>query len=59
MKLWEHPLLFYRRISSWPPVWMQIYGQEDKTQRWWSAASLVMDSRLTPIPRERLESLKL
>src|SRR5215475_11818619 len=30
MKLREHPLLSYRGIPSWPPVWLWTAGQEDK-----------------------------
>ena len=30
MKLREHPLLSYRGIPSWPPVWLWTAVQEDK-----------------------------
>jgi hypothetical protein len=30
MKLREHPLLSYRGVPSWPPVWMWIDGQDNQ-----------------------------
>jgi len=30
MELREHPLLSYRGLASWPPVWLWVDGQEDK-----------------------------
>jgi hypothetical protein len=30
MKLREHPLLSYRGIPSWPPVWSWIDGEENE-----------------------------
>ena len=33
MELRDHPLLLYRGLSSWPPIWTWIDGQEDKNPR--------------------------
>ena len=30
MELRKHPLLSYRGLPSWPPVWLWVDGQEDK-----------------------------
>jgi hypothetical protein len=33
MELRNHPLMSYRRLSSWPPTWVWIGGNEDKQLR--------------------------
>jgi hypothetical protein len=30
MLLRDHPLMSYKGFPSWPPVWLWIYGEEDK-----------------------------
>jgi hypothetical protein len=30
MQLRDHPLMFYRGVRNWPPVWTRIRGREDK-----------------------------
>ena len=53
MQLRDHPLMFYRGIRNWPPVWTRIRGGEDGHPQ--GEVGILREVRKSPIQLLRVD----